>query len=103
MEYQHALNIMIEARIHLPAIVKFGDTFHVFRRTDLLGSGPTIEAAMRAAKLFPPPDTKPVRLYVNVGSDVLQHGESVCVARNPNTAVRIVNALNRYKPSPKGF
>ena len=103
MDYQHAMNILQDARVYRPAVVSFGDHFHVFSRTELLGSGATIEAALRASGHYPARPRTGLPPFVSVGRDVLQGTDSICVARSPSTAVRIVNALNSYVPNKRGF
>jgi hypothetical protein len=103
MDYQHAINLLHEARVYRPAVVELGGTFHVFSRTELLGSGATIERAMRASGHYPLKARASPGIFSVAGTNVMQGDVSVCVARSRNTATRIANALNEYQPSPRGF
>lgn len=105
MTYSEAIQVMQDARVHQPALVKFGDSYHVFSRTQMLGSGASYEAALKSAKLLP---RKPRRdfeavLFAATGCDVSRGSLPVCVARTPNMALRIANALNAYTPNDRGF
>jgi hypothetical protein len=103
MDYQHAMNILQAARVYRPAVVSLGDAFHVFSRTELLGSGATIEAAMRASGHYPAKPRTDLEPFAAVGTSVMQGTTSICVARSYNSAMRIANALNEYIPSKRGF
>jgi hypothetical protein len=105
MTYDEAIQVMQDARLHCPALVCYGDSYHVFSRTRLLGSGNSYEAALTAAKLLP---RKPRRafdavLFNAVGVQVVRGNLPVCTARTPNMALRIAHALNRYTPNDRGF
>src|SRR5579862_9798353 len=99
MDYQHAINILHEARVYRPAIVEFGGTFHVFSRTDLLGSGASIEDAMQASGHYPPPARPAHVIFTAAGTSVVQGSATICTTRSYNASLRIANALNEYTPS----
>jgi hypothetical protein len=105
MTYEIAIQVMQDARVHQPALVKLGDSYHVFSRTRLLGSGPSYEAALKAAKLLPRKERRAYDavLFVATGSNVVRGSLPVCAARTPNMALRIANALNAYTPNDRGF
>jgi hypothetical protein len=103
MEYEAALDILRRARVNRPAIVTMGGAFHIFERTRLLGSGHTIVAALRAAGKYPPPDEKPEITYSAKGLEVIKGREPICTALSKNSARRIANALNEYKPNQHGW
>jgi hypothetical protein len=105
MTYDEAIQVMQDARVHRPSLVRYGDSYHAFSRTQLLGSGDSYEAALIAAKLLP---RKPRRafeavLFSAVGMKVVRGNLPVCTARTPNMALRIAHALNAYTPNDRGF
>jgi hypothetical protein len=101
--YEDAIQIMQQARIVSPSLVNYGGNYHAFSRTRLLGSGGTYEAALRAAKLLPLPARAEVILFAAAGSNVMRGNLPICVARSPNYARRIANALNAYTPNDRGI
>lgn len=103
MEYAEGMQILREWRVFAPAIVLHGGEWHVFSRTALQGSGPTLEAALLAGGFLPRPERRGPVLFVAVGSNVVQANEGVAVARSGTMAARIANALNEYIPGDRGF
>lgn len=103
MEYPEAINLMHRARLHRPALVYLQGRYHVFSRTDVLGSGTSIMEALEAAGLLPEKVRGEIVLFSAVGSDVLRGDKPVCVARSHNMALRIANALNDYTSNERGF
>lgn len=102
MEYQDAINILNRRRIHRPAIVEMAGGFHVFERTTLLGSGPTIKAAMIDAGMYPAQDVKVIQ-YSSRGREVIRGREPIALAESNNKATRIARALNDYVPDRHGL
>jgi hypothetical protein len=100
MNYDKAMNILRAAEVYAPALIQYDGGFHVFTRTKLLGSGPSIEEALERAGVLPPPPLNPNKLpFVAVGSNVVRGREGVCVCRSATMATRVANALNQYVPN----
>lgn len=102
MDYQTAIDILFRRRIHRPAIVQMAGGWHVFERTNLLGSGATIIAAMKAAGMYPPKDIEVIQ-YSAKGRFVIRGREPIATAESGNKATRIANALNAYVPDQHGI
>lgn len=105
MSYEDALKVMQQARVRLPALVKFRNRFYAFSGEDALGSGKNYEAALEAAGLLPLPDRRgqEAELFANHGVKVYRGAAWVCDARTRNMAHRIANALNWYKQGKEGY
>jgi hypothetical protein len=102
MNYLDAMNILYRRRIHRPAIVEMAGGFHVFERTQLLGSGRTIKAAMLDAGMLPAKDITVIQ-YSAKGREVIRGREPIATAESNNKASRIANALNAYAPDQHGL
>jgi hypothetical protein len=102
IEWAEGMRILRASRVYSPAIVIQGGQYHVFSRTALLSSGPTLAQALQNGGFLPPPPDAPM-LYVAVGANVVQGNDPICVARSKTAAARIANALNEYVPGDRGF
>jgi hypothetical protein len=97
------MQILRELRVFAPAIVSYQGGYHVFSRTAIQSSGPTVEAALAAGRFVLPPGWRSRPLFVAVGANVVRSNENVCVARSKAMAARIANALNEYIAGDRGF
>jgi hypothetical protein len=102
MDYRFAMDILRDAEVHGAAIVRFGDGFHIFSRTELLASGQTISDAMRAGGYIPPPPRR-LPLFMAKGCNVIRGDERICQCRSANMAKRVANALNDYAPGDRRY
>lgn len=105
MSYEDAIKVMQQRRVRYPALVEFRNRFHVFSKTELLGSGTDYESALENAGLLPIPEDKRglETLFGNHDTKVLKAGKLVCYAVTRNMAHRIANALNAYRASKDGY
>lgn len=106
MIYENAIKVMQDAKVPIPALVKFNGEYHCFTGAKLLGSGRSYEAALTAAKLLPRKErtADTAVLFVNKGRYVFHGNDTICEARSVTTAHRIANALNIYEPpTDRGF
>ena len=103
IEWSEGLRILRELRVYAPSIVSYQGQYHVFSRTALQSSGPSVAAALEAGGFLPRADGPAVIPFVAVGANVLQGNNPVCVARSKTAAARIANALNEYIPGDRGF
>jgi hypothetical protein len=101
MDYREAIDILRDAEVFAPAIVKFNGAFHIFSRTGLVASGKSIADAMRAGGYIPPPPRR-LPLFVAAGCNVIRADEPICVCRSKTMAQRIAHALNEYVPGDRG-
>jgi hypothetical protein len=102
MDYREGMQILRDARLFAPAIVRYAGGYHVFSRTELISSGPTVREAV-AAGGFLTAENPPATIFVSVDYNVIAGEESVAIARSKNMAKRIANALNEYIPGDRKF
>jgi len=103
IEWAEGMRILRESRVFAPAIVVYQGYYHIFSRTALQSSGPTLALALEAGGFLPRPDVPAPLLFVAVGANVVQGNNPICVARSKTAAMRIANALNEYIPGDRGF
>jgi hypothetical protein len=105
MTYAEAMQVMNATGVLKPALAVDGGSYHVISGTRVIGSGRSYKGALIAAKLLPRDSGSmtPRTPFAAVGSDVLHGTRPVCVARSPNMARRISNALNSYQHNDRGL
>lgn len=103
MDYAEGMRILRELGIFAPAIVSYQDGWHVFSRTALQSSGPTIEAALQAGGFVLRSEWRFRPVYIAVGCNIVQGAATLATARSNRIAQRIANALNEYIPGDRGF
>jgi hypothetical protein len=101
-DHRRGLQILRAAKIHEPAIVRFGGKVHIFERETLIATGPTIEKALDDGGFLPVPEGA-VLPFAAEGMDVRKEGEHIATARSKTFALRIANALNAYTPGWRGY
>jgi hypothetical protein len=102
MDYREAMDILRDAEVHAPAIVRYEGAFHIFSRTEFVASGQSIADAMRAGGYIPPPARR-LPMFVANGCNVIRADESICLCRSTTMAKRIAQALNEYVPGDRGY
>lgn len=101
----HAMQLLQQARVYMPSVVPgLGrGGFYVFSSMKVLGHGVTIQAAMEAAGLWPPPAGRVAPLFAAANYSVMYGDERVAIAESKTMAKRIASALNAYSPNERGF
>jgi hypothetical protein len=106
MDHRRALVVLSEAQVFCPSVVPGlgGGGYYVFSAMKVLGHGPTIEAALDAARASGfMPDLPPRPTFFAKGREVLRRGEVVITCASSTLAARVANALNVYNPNERGI
>ncbi len=101
MDYKEGIQVLREALVRAPALVQFQGAYHVFSRTKMVSSGPTIIDALRAGGFLPLPERRSA-LFKAEELVVVYKGQTVATASSKTMAVRIANALNEYVAGERG-
>jgi hypothetical protein len=106
MDHRRALQILTSAQVFCPAVVP--DLAHggyiVFSAMRILGRGPTIEAALDAARSAGEvPNVPALPPFRAQGREVIRRGEVLITCASSTLASRVANALNVYNPNERGI
>lgn len=100
MDYREGMQILRAAGLHAPALVHFNGFYHVFSRTKLISSGPSVDEALDAGG-FLVAENAPRDLFVAFDEEVVRSGVVEARAKSKTMAQRIANALNEYIPGKR--
>lgn len=100
MDWREGMQVLRDARLFAPAIVRYAGGFHVFTRTRLVSSGESIEAALDAGG-FLDANNPPSTIFVASDFNVIEGEVTVAITRSKTMARRIANALNEYIPGDR--
>ena len=98
MKREQAEEHLRAAGVQNPAALFEGLEWTIWSGNKILGKGATLRLALESAGHPPPPPP-----FEYFGGEILCGAETVARARSVTMARRIVNALNLYKPGPKGY
>ena len=100
MDWREGMQVLRDARLFAPAIVRYAGAFHVFTRTRLVSSGATIEDALDAGGFLNA--ANPVQtIFIPSDFNVIFGEETVAITKSKTMARRIANALNEYIPGDR--
>jgi hypothetical protein len=100
MDYREGMQVLRAARLHAPSIVRYAGKYHVFSRTRLISSGPSIFEALDSGGLLVP-ENSPTNIFAAHDYEIRQGPERVALAFSKTMAQRIANALNEYIPGDR--
>jgi hypothetical protein len=100
MDYREGMQVLRAARLHAPAIVRYGGAYHVFSRTALVSSGSNIYDALERGG-FLVAENAPTMIFTAHNYQVSHGPEKVALAYSKTMAKRIANALNEYIPGDR--
>jgi hypothetical protein len=100
MDWREGMQVLRDARLFAPAIIRYAGAFHVFTRTRWVSSGATIEAALDAGG-FLSANNPPSTIFAVSDYNVILGEETIAITRSKTMARRIANALNEYVPGDR--